>query len=76
MASDTAYELLVSPDGTSWAARENLHDVLRRSCSAPPTATPKSPTRLRTRATSSGGSPGPAHPDPRGPRGRGHQRHG
>lgn len=35
MASDTAYELLVAPDGTSWAARENLHDVLRRELLGP-----------------------------------------
>lgn len=35
MASETAYELLVSPDGTSWAARENLHDVLRRELLGP-----------------------------------------
>ena len=36
MASErTAYELLAEPDGTSWTARENLADVLRREILGP-----------------------------------------
>jgi hypothetical protein len=34
-AEHTAYELLLEPDGTSWTARENLADVLRRELLGP-----------------------------------------